>query len=262
MNEFFRSNFNISKINLCMLVKSEAASPHHINRRDHGLVFMLSGKTKVTFAEKREIILEKGDIYYLPKFSNYEVAKTARGEVIAVNFEIDDPDKTFPFFCFKATAPDNYLDDFERLLKAWNLNKSGYMNVCYMALYSIICRIQVEASAVYLPSYHRKISQKGAEFINANISDDSLGIEAVAAHLGITPEYFRMLFKKSYGIAPRKYIVEQRISKAKELLNSGELKIGNIARLCGYSSVSYFSSEFKKATAYTPTEYMLLRNSL
>ena len=78
-----------------MLVKSEAASPHHINRRDHGLVFMLSGKTKVTFAEKREIILEKGDIYYLPKFSNYEVAKTARGEVIAVNFEIDDPDKTF-----------------------------------------------------------------------------------------------------------------------------------------------------------------------
>ncbi|MBR2973394.1 MAG: helix-turn-helix transcriptional regulator [Clostridia bacterium] len=36
---------------------------------------------------------------------------------------------------------------------------------------------------------------------------------------------------------------------------SKEFKIGEIAKLCGYSSTSYFTREFKRETTYLPSEY-------
>lgn len=51
------------------------------------------------------------------------------------------------------------------------------------------------------------------------------------------------------------FFVEQRIEKAKELLVYGELTLSEIAHELEYSSVAHLSSQFKKITGLTPSDF-------
>ena len=57
------------------------------------------------------------------------------------------------------------------------------------------------------------------------------------------------------NISPSKYIIELRIKKAQEMLQSNCFKISTIAYACGYSSPYYFSLEFKRAVGISPSKY-------
>jgi AraC-like DNA-binding protein len=72
---------------------------------------------------------------------------------------------------------------------------------------------------------------------------------------GITPEYFRKIFKSFYGSSPLIYINNLKITRAKELFESGMYSVSEVAAHSGYSDISYFSREFKSATGLSPTEY-------
>lgn len=63
------------------------------------------------------------------------------------------------------------------------------------------------------------------------------------------------LFSSLEGITIEKYFINLKIEKVKELLSYAELNISEIALQLGYSSVQHLSSQFKKVTGMTPTEY-------
>ena len=63
------------------------------------------------------------------------------------------------------------------------------------------------------------------------------------------------LFSSVEGITIEKFITAQKIEKAKELLFYGELNLSEIAFEMHYSSVAHLSSQFKKETGMTPTEF-------
>ena len=63
------------------------------------------------------------------------------------------------------------------------------------------------------------------------------------------------LFSSVEGITIEKYLIHQKIEKAKELLVYDELSLGEIAYQLGYSSGQYLSSQFKKITGLTPSDY-------
>ena len=52
-----------------------------------------------------------------------------------------------------------------------------------------------------------------------------------------------------------KYIIKHKIEKTKELLDNGDLTLSEIAYQMGYSSVQYLSTQFKKSTGVTVSEY-------
>ena len=81
-------------------------------------------------------------------------------------------------------------------------------------------------------------------------------VHSIADALGISPEYFRKIFREVYNISPKKYIVNKRIEKSKELILSQEFKISEISQICGFNDASFFSTEFKRITSYTPSEYI------
>lgn len=62
-------------------------------------------------------------------------------------------------------------------------------------------------------------------------------------------------FKKHYGKTPMKCITDLRISKAKELLVHTSFQVSEIAELCGYENVYYFSNVFKKETGISPLKF-------
>jgi len=72
--------------------------------------------------------------------------------------------------------------------------------------------------------------------------------------------HYVRIFQRMYGLTPRHYLRDLRISKAKELIRNG-LPVTQVCLEIGYESVTTFSAVFKKCTGYTPREYRLIHKS-
>lgn len=70
--------------------------------------------------------------------------------------------------------------------------------------------------------------------------------------------YLSGLFSEVEGITIEKYIILQKIEKAKELLVYDELSLSEISYKLGYSSVAHLSAQFKKVTGLTPSHFKKL----
>lgn len=73
--------------------------------------------------------------------------------------------------------------------------------------------------------------------------------------LNVDYNYLSALFSSSEGITIEKYVILQRIERAKELLAYNELTLNEISYKLGYSSVQHLSQQFKKVTGLTPSQY-------
>lgn len=90
--------------------------------------------------------------------------------------------------------------------------------------------------------------------IHENLADD-LTVASLAAQYYVTPNYLSRLFKKVTGEGCNEYIVRQRIERAKSLLLTTTLKVGEISIMVGYHDVNYFSLAFKKHMGVSPVRY-------
>jgi AraC-like DNA-binding protein len=68
-------------------------------------------------------------------------------------------------------------------------------------------------------------------------------------------KYLGMLFSSVESITLEQYIIRQKIERIKELLIYDELTLSQIAFQLGYSSVAHLSSQFKKVTGMTPSQF-------
>lgn len=82
----------------------------------------------------------------------------------------------------------------------------------------------------------------------------------LAQQLGYDYTYLSRLFSEVEGITIEQYFISQRIERAKELLIYDELSLTEIADKLYYSSVAHLSSQFKKITGMTPSQFKNLRN--
>ena len=69
------------------------------------------------------------------------------------------------------------------------------------------------------------------------------------------PVHLERLFKQYIGCSPIEYLMEVRISKAKEFLKHSELNVTQIAGMTGFDSIQYFSRVFKKFVQLSPNQY-------
>lgn len=69
------------------------------------------------------------------------------------------------------------------------------------------------------------------------------------------------LFSSVEGITIEQYIIRQKIEKAKELIFYDEKNLSEIAFFLEYSSVQHFSTQFKKVTGLTPSQFKKMRDS-
>jgi AraC-like DNA-binding protein len=82
--------------------------------------------------------------------------------------------------------------------------------------------------------------------------------ELLSQHLHHDYSYLSNLFSEVEGITIEQYIINQRIEKVKELLVYGELSLSQIAFQLGYSSTAHLSTQFKKLTGLTPSQFKQL----
>jgi YesN/AraC family two-component response regulator len=71
--------------------------------------------------------------------------------------------------------------------------------------------------------------------------------------------YMATLFSETQGHTIEKFFIEHKIERVKELLIYNELSLTEIAEKMHYSSVAHLSSQFKKVTGNTASQYKRLR---
>lgn len=93
------------------------------------------------------------------------------------------------------------------------------------------------------------------EKIIATQYSNPLTLESIARMMHFTPNYIGTVFKSLKKISVNRYLMKVRLQKAQELLGNNELALNDIAELCGFGSITYFHTIFKKEKGVTPGEY-------
>ncbi len=95
------------------------------------------------------------------------------------------------------------------------------------------------------------------DYINSHLDRD-LKLAELSSIAQISPYHFLRLFKKSIGITPHQYILQQRIDRAKYLLRSSNLDIAAIALRVGFCDASHLNRCFKNSLGMTPSQWRQL----
>ncbi|TNE81943.1 MAG: AraC family transcriptional regulator [Gammaproteobacteria bacterium] len=89
--------------------------------------------------------------------------------------------------------------------------------------------------------------------------DEALGqnldLATMAGWLSLSPYHFARLFRASFGLAPYQYVQEQRLLRARRLLQHPAAKITAVALECGFGDHSQFSRAFRKRFGVSPSQY-------
>lgn len=104
-----------------------------------------------------------------------------------------------------------------------------------------------------LEKYRRQILQT-AKFIEDNIHQ-KFSLQAIAMQAGVCSTTLKTAFKYFYGTTVFGYLNKYRLNKACELLQHTTKSVGEIANMCGYESLSYFSTTFSHKYKMTALEY-------
>lgn len=112
-----------------------------------------------------------------------------------------------------------------------------------------------ELEGIRVKSMRMKILES-ISYIKEHYMDSDIGVEQVADYFHLSVSYYSRLFNEAAGMTFPEAINELRLESAKEmLLHNYDMSIKSIAEKSGFSSVSYFSAQFKKKYGISPTSY-------
>jgi len=97
------------------------------------------------------------------------------------------------------------------------------------------------------------------EWMEARYMDPEIGIEEIAAVLGLSNRRLTDMFRESFGISPYAYFIQLRLRKAKEqLVRASPVTVREIAQRVGFRDASHFVATFKKHVGITPEHFRKL----
>jgi AraC family transcriptional regulator len=79
-----------------------------------------------------------------------------------------------------------------------------------------------------------------------------LSLAALAESIGLSKPQFVRLFRNTAGTSPHRYVVQRRVERAMQLIQSSRLPLVDVASEVGFSSQSHLNRMFYKAYGITP----------
>lgn len=124
---------------------------------------------------------------------------------------------------------------------------SAYLKLCLLELLS-----ENEKSALS-PLCRAVIS-----YVQENYSDPSLSNEQIAKALHYSSHHLNLVMQRELGESLHGYLLSHRLEIAKNMLESTDRPISDIAFSIGFCSAAHFTKTFRKAENCTPKAYRAL----
>lgn len=96
------------------------------------------------------------------------------------------------------------------------------------------------------------------EFIDAHLEED-LSLAEIASVAELSQFHFARAFRRSVGLTPQQYLMQQRIERAKQLLTKADLPLVEVSLRTGFKNQSHFTTLFRKFTKLTPKTWRELK---
>ena len=91
-------------------------------------------------------------------------------------------------------------------------------------------------------------------YIGDNLASD-LSLSELASIAGMSPHHFIEMFRRSTGQAPYRYILLQRIERAKENLRDPKASVFEAGMDAGFQNASHFARVFRRFVGVTPSQF-------
>lgn len=254
---FENNNFNIKEILSVDLIKSKVSEGKkiHYSRKipRYELIYKLSGEV-LTHFNKKVFHIKPGMVYIIPKSDNadYYIERTIPGDCIDIFFDTSITlCQNLMVFDFKENK--KIRDLFQKIYKLWITKPSGYYFKCMSMTYEILYEMASKSERYSPKSKYRKI-EKGIEYLHSNLYTE-IDYKIPSELCGISYTYFKKLFIEKFGVPPVRYVNNIRLERGSELLLTNKYSIGEIAKMCGFENIYYFSKKFKEKYRFSPMAY-------
>ncbi len=122
----------------------------------------------------------------------------------------------------------------------------------------LICLMVDMVRADRQPKAQRQLSEQQRRAIEEHVTEHLTiwpTVQELAQVVNLSADYFARMFRRTYGVPLRTWLVDQRIRMAQLYLAESTLSIGQVADQLGYEDVFFFSRQFKLRTGQTPSAY-------
>lgn len=170
-----------------------------------------------------------------------------------LRFVLAAPAPPLPTVIPGAAAIAPLLDDLRRTWSARQDDRAARLRALLVLLFSDLRRIAERATGGLDGEQQRRLL--------ALVERDPAARPqpaALARDLGLSPTWFARLFRRTYGCAPRAWLVRNRIASAAERLQSAA-GIGAVAREFGYADLFLFSRQFRAVMGTSPRRWLAAR---
>lgn len=217
----------------------------------HSLTFRYGGR--ITVEAGGEVLVSEADcITYVPAGTAYRSQILESGHMTVAHFEVSGSGAPAAPMVFKPQNPQAFSSLFAALEEAYTGETGDYF--CMALFYEILGTMEKEAAARLSGASRRMEAARG--YIERSYGSRELSVKLLAQMSGISEVYFRKEFRQHFGMTPLTFIRRVRLRNAKTLLKTGYYSVTETAEKCGFDSLSYFCSEFHRATGTTPGEYL------
>lgn len=212
------------------------------------------GAVKYTFEDK-EIVVNEGEMIFLPKGSSYEYQKMCDEDSVVTIIYIEGDFRSIePFVC---CVKDFYDIDYimHYMADMWTFGNQSQHFQCLSLLYGLLSYISNMDEIQYPDKTKFSMIEGAVSYLQKHIYDCDLQIDKLHLLSGISHTYFRKIFIDRFGKSPKNYIVSKRLSYAKSIIESGEFStVKELAHMVGYKDPLYFGKSFKKHYGISPVK--------
>lgn len=139
-------------------------------------------------------------------------------------------------------SSNDFIIDFDHTLEAM---QPGDQTAAWRAAGQLTCMLmRVIAQQVNQP-----------QPLATPISPAPQSLEEMAQAAGLSRHHFCRKFKQQTGVTPWRFVMDQKLDQARELLLTTSLSIKEIAAKLDFSSPDYFSRSFSKRFSCSPSQY-------
>lgn len=92
------------------------------------------------------------------------------------------------------------------------------------------------------------------DWANQNL-DKSINVDALAAKANMSRRTFDRKFRASFDLSPKEWLIQQRIERAKGLLEGDNHSIERLASLAGFENATTLRHHFRRMVGVSPNQY-------
>ena len=198
--------------------------------------------------------VDTNSLLYIPQITPY--SQSTQGETIYAIHFVNYSKRGATLEHFSLESPQQALDLIREMWHQWERKDVGYQHKCTAMLYTLLemtCR-QSFAQQLQFGNSENRLSY-AIDYIHKNFRNSSLTVSKLAEVSHYSEVYFRELFIASFGISPKKYILNLRMEYAGQLLSSQLYSIQDVAQMSGFGDPKYFSDSFRRKYGIPPRIY-------